>query len=163
MSITDVDTSTQSGKVAVTDTLILKIDDEGSYTPGWDSDVTASNGGMLQIVFTPNAGAGDTTLNYVLTIANNTYDPDGEGSGAAVAIFTVGGDATAHTDPKVIISGSFEFTAGNASATTEINLAQIQAALGVNGSFTLPTLDDYTAYKTALDNVKLVLTITEAE
>lgn len=158
LGITDVNTNTQTGKVAVTDTLILKIDDnDGSYTPAWDIDVTDAVAGKLLIAFTPNPGADNTTLKYTITIANNTYTPHT----APVAIFSVNGDKTAHTEAEEVLSGTFTYTAGNASATEEITFADITASLGVNGDFTLPTLDDYNNYKTALQNVKLILTITE--
>ena len=158
LGITDVNTNTQSGKVAVTDTLILKIDDnDATHTPAWDADVSGVGAGKLQIVFTPNSGANDTVLKYEIKIAENSYDP---GTGA-VAIFGVSGDKTAHATEKTVLEGTFNYTVGDPNATKEITLSDIQAKLSVNGDFTLPTLDDYNNYKTALGNVQLTLTVSE--
>lgn len=163
LSITDVNTTTQSGKVAITDTLILKIDDEGNYTPGWDSDVTTQNGGTLQIRYTPNQGAGNTTLRYTLTIENYSYDPDGEGANPAVSIFGINDDFSVKTGAQTILTKDFNFTAGQAYITEDITLKQITDVLKVNSSITLPTESDYIKYQNAVKGVKLVLTITEVE
>ena len=159
LGITDVNTLAQTGSIAVTDTLILKIDDNaGDHTPGWDADVAGAEAGKISIVFTPNSGANDTTLKYTVTIANNTYTPEG---GVAQPIFTTDTITAAHTDAKVVLTGTFTYTASNANATHEISLDDIKNVLSVNGTITLPTIDDYTAYSTALSNVDLMLTVEE--
>ena len=159
LGITDVNTLAQTGTITVTDTLILKIDDNaGNHTPGWDADVNAGNAGKISIVFTPNSGANDTTLKYTVTIANNTYTPEG---GSAQPIFTTDTIDAAHTEAKVVLQGTFDYISPNASVTKEILLADITSELSVNNAFTLPTIDDYNAYSTALDNVVLKLTIEE--
>ncbi len=159
LGITDVDTKTVSGSIAVTDTLILKIDDEGNFTPGWDSDVTAANAGNLQMVFTPNPGANDTTFTYTVTIKNNTYTPDG---GQAVGIFKVNGDATAKADAVTVLTGTFNYTHGQSEiCKAVITLDDIKAVLVPNDAITLPTINDYTSYSTALADVELIVTIVE--
>ena len=159
LGITDVDTKTVSGSIAVTDTLILKIDDEGNFTPGWDSDVNSSNAGNLQMVFTPNPGANDTTFTYTVTIKNNTYTPDG---GQAVGIFEVNGDASAETDEVTILTGTFNYTNGQSElCKAVITFDDIKTKLVPNDDITLPTINDYTNYSAALANVELIVTIVE--
>ncbi|MBQ7095628.1 MAG: hypothetical protein IJN80_04195 [Clostridia bacterium] len=159
VGITDVDTSAQSGRIAVTDTMILKIDDNaGNHKPGWDADVNASNGGMLQIVFTPNSGAGDTTLKYTISVAKNTY---GDSNPAPIFKIGDGSSFTAHDDAEDVLTGTFDFTAGTTQAIKEITLADIQNVLKVNDDIVLTTIEDYNAYSTALSKVELVLTVEE--
>lgn len=163
LGITDVDTNAKSGKIAVTDTLILKIDDnEGNHKPAWDTDVTAANGGNLQIVFTPNSGAGDTTLNYTITVAKNSYTDD---DSTAKPIFVTKDGTTvtaAHAEAKTIMSGSFSFDAGEPQAVKTITFADVIAVLDVNNTIELTDLEEYEAYKTALEGVELTLTVSEA-
>lgn len=158
LGITDVNKSAQSGKIAVTDTLILKIDDnDGNHNPDWDEDVTSTNGGNLQIVFTPNSGAGNTTLNYAITIAKNKYTDNG----ADKPIFLATGITDAHDGEETILTGSFNYVAGQAQATETIEFDEFMAALDVNNTIELTDLNEYEAYKTALDGVVLTLTVTE--
>lgn len=159
LGITDVDTRTVSGSVSVTDTLILKIDDEGNFTPGWDSDVTAANAGNLQMVFTPNPGANDTSFTYTVTIKKNTYTPDG---GQAVGIFKVNGDASAETGEVTVLTGTFNYTHGQPElCKAVITFDDIKTKLVPNDAITLPTINDYTSYSAALAEVELTLTIVE--
>ena len=162
LGITDVDTNAKSGKIAVTDTLILKIDDnEGNHKPGWDTDVTTVNGGNLQIVFTPNSGAGDTTLNYSITVAKNSYTDD---DSTAKPIFVTKNGTTitaAHAEAKEIMSGTFSFDAGEPQAVKTITFENIMAVLDVNNTIELTDLVEYEAYRTALDSVELTLTVSE--
>lgn len=161
LGITDVDTNAKSGKIAVTDTLILKIDDnDGNHKPGWDEDVTDLNGGNLQIVFTPNSGAGDTTLEYTITVAVNSYNDDG----TAKPIFVTKDGTTvtaAHADAKTIMSGTFRFDAGQPQKVETITFENIMAVLDVNNTIELTDLEEYEAYETALDSVELTLTVSE--
>lgn len=162
LSITDTDTDTQSGRVSVTDTLVLKIDDEGDYTPGWDSDVTAQSAGNLQLLFTPNPGASDTTLKYTVSIENNTYTaPD---SSEAVGIFKINGVATANVAKTTILEGTFTYDAGQTGICQEtITFAEITNVLKPNDEVTLPTIEHYEKYADALDNVVLSVTIVEVQ
>lgn len=158
LGITDVNTTAQSGKISVTDTLILKIDDnEGNHIPGWDAEVTGATAGNLQIVFTPNSGAGDTTLNYTITIAKNKYT---DGS-VDKPIFTTTSITDAHDAAETILTGSFSFSAGETQAIKEISLKDITDVLKVNSDIELTDINEYNAYKTALDGVELVLTVSE--
>ena len=154
LSITDVDTNTTSGTVSVTDTLILKIDDNsGNHVPAWDADVTETNGGSLDILFTANSGAPKTTLQYTITVARNTYTPDG---GSALPIFVTKDGTTinaAHTDAKAIITGTIVYdpeTNDTGKVTESISLADITNILDLNSNIQLPLQDDYTAFRNAL-------------
>lgn len=153
LGITDVNTNIKTGSVAVTDTLILKIDDNNAtLTPAWDADVTDSNGGNITMVFTPNQGASTTQFRYTVTLANNTYESQ--------PIFTTDTITAAHTTAEEILSDTFTFTAGQASATATITLSDITDVLSVK-AIQLPTITDYNNYRTALNGVQLVLTIEE--
>lgn len=147
LGITDVDTRAETGRLEVTDTLILKIDDNaGDHKPAWDDDVNASNAGTIQIVFTPNSGASTTQFKYTISIEGNDYNGQ--------PIFNV-------ADPANILTGTFTYTAGDDKAIHNITLGDITPVLQVNGNIVLGTLADYTAYKNALDGVTLKLTIEE--
>ena len=172
LGITDVDTNAQTGKISITDTLILKIDDnDGNHTPGWDTDVTVATGGNILIRFDPNTGASDTSFTCTFTIENNIYD--------GKPIFTFTG---IDTDPVALAASQevseTEFTykvsgkdnlmtdgviTGNKVGYAEkiITLGSITDRLTVNDTITLPTITEYEAYKEALDNVVLKLTISE--
>ena len=166
LGITDVDTSAQSGRISVTDTLILKIDDnDGSHTPGWDEDVTNLTAGNLLIRFTPNSGASDTTFTCTFTIENNVYD--------GKPIFKFTGIDTSDLNASQQISQT-EFTykvngEGNLYGTDNkveyaekiVTLSDITQRLFVNDEITLPTITEYEAYQTALSKVVLKLTISE--
>ena len=150
LGITDMDTSAKTGKISITDTMTLKIDDnDGSHIPGWDEDVANTNsGGLIQIRFIPNSGAATTEFNYVVSVENNTYGSE--------KIFDVANE-------NAVLTGSFTYTAGTTEKIHEIAYAEMIAALTVNDSFELTTEADYLAYKTALDSVVLKLTITEVD
>lgn len=162
LGITDVDTNAKSGKIAVTDTLILKIDDNyGNHRPGWDGDVTTDNGGNLQIVFTPNSGAGDTTLNYTITVAKNSYTDD-DHTDKPIFVTKDGTTITAaHADAREIMSGTFDFFAGDSQAVKIITYTEVIAKLDVNNTIELTDLVEYEAYRAALEDVKLTLTVSE--
>jgi len=170
LGITDVDTNAQTGKISITDTLILKIDDNaGNHIPGWDEDVTVENGGNILIRFDPNSGASDTSFTCTFTIANNIYngqpififDDIDESNLAAVQTisqttftYNVSGEGN-----KTIEGGAPSDLIGAAEKT--ITLKSITDRLTVNDDITLPTIEDYEAYRDALDNVVLKLTIAE--
>lgn len=166
LGITDVDTSAQSGRISVTDTLILKIDDNNqTHTPDWDIDVTDQTGGNLLIRFDPNSGASDTSFTCTFTIENNIYD------GKPIFTFT-GIDTDNLTASQQISQTTFTYKVNGEDnkygeedvvgyAEKIVTLNDITSRLSVNSAITLPTITDYEAYETALSNVVLKLTIDE--
>ena len=154
LTITGTADGGKKGVISITDTLVLTIDDNnGTHNPGWDADITGAEAGTLSILFTPNTGAPTTVFEYYLTITNYTY------SGGS--IFNVGEDKSNAIDGQQVIYGTFTYTNGDPNATQTFTCADIQNALGLNTSLKLDALSEYTEYKTALDNVKLTLTVQE--
>lgn len=168
LGITDVDTSAQSGRISVTDTLILKIDDNlGEHKPGWDTDVSDQTGGNLLIRFIPNSGASDTEFTCTFTIENNIYD------GKPIFTFdNIDTDAADLVGSQQISKTTFTYkVSGEGNLYGEQNvvgyaekivtLDDITRRLRVNGEITLPTITEYEAYEAALRKVVLKLTISE--
>lgn len=155
LSITDVDTKTESGSFSITDTLSLKIDDnDGSHTPAWDVDVTGADAGTVGITFTPNSGAPLTTLQYSIIISNNSYTPAG---GEAMPIFVTKPGAAnqiteAHSNEIVVLQGTFVYDPAISTNPVgkTIRLEDIQAVLDVNDEINLPQLSDYQNFNKAL-------------
>ena len=172
LGITDVDTNAQTGRISVTDTLILKIDDNsGNHVPGWDTDVTEATAGNIKIVFVPNSGASNTSFKCVFTIENNIYNGQPIFTFADIDITEsalIGSQKISETEFTYRVDGVGNImedgtVTGNliGSAEKTITLNSITSRLSVNDAIALPTIADYNAYKTALSNVVLKLTITE--
>ena len=173
IEITVANTDTPSGKIQFHNSLALWIDDEGTgkenvanYTPGWDDYYApggegAANAGALEIVFVPEAGATNVTLQYTLYIKadTNTYvdwingDPSNTQS---VQILDVENEAN-------IVTGTFtyDFTKpmgadlgdGNLNGKVVWTYEQFIALFPVNDGFTISTADEYEHFADTLKDL----------
>ena len=166
----DLNTNIEAGTVSFADSLVLKVDDvTGNHNPGWTAGIDDADKGRIVMTFTPNSGASDTYLKYTITMTNNTFDIDGGGAEPEVPIFTTTANVAtgteeitaAHAGAKTILVGYITHTAGSSTTSHAILASEIEDILTVNQTITLPTLTDFNNYSTALNNVKLTLTVEE--
>lgn len=163
VSITLANSSTPSGTIKIHNTLALIVDDESAntgkpkYTPGWDDYTkTMGTGGTLDLEFEPATGASKVTLQYTITIKNNTYTDTEAG---AVPIFTY--DAVAGEAVEVVAKGTFVCDVHDPEAHQVWDYDDFIALLRVNDTFQVDTLDQYTAYAAAVKGVELVISVEE--
>ena len=167
LSITGAQSDTTKGIIAITDELVLTIDDDDAqgtrdHKPNWSNSV--QNPGQVKITFTPNTGASTTSFRYYITIGNVSYTCPDEHN---VTIFNVtnADDKLAGVEGIQIISGTFEYEGGsNAPVVVTITAAQLQTALKLNTDVLLDTFEEYNAYSEHLNqNVALTLHVEEVE
>lgn len=155
LSITQATFNGKSGSFSVTAPSTLKIDDIGGYTPGWSTECA----GALELKFTPTAGALTTTIEYTITILNNEYDdPD---FGKQPIINLVGNSAQGYdvVDGKIV--GTFEYTAGDESASKVWTIEQVKQMLVVNDAYTVDTHEEYQIYAPIVQGVQVRIDIKE--
>lgn len=161
LTVTQATESGASGLLNITLPTVIKIDDVGSldandelpnYTPGWSED---SNGSFV-FTFTPNTGAGVTTLKYVVTLSNNTYLDDGA---TEVKIFNVE-DADPDTDGVQIVG---TFTYDPAIPGSNVKTVALNELLPVNQTYTVGTYAEHTEYSRVLNGVKIDVVLSEVE
>jgi len=161
ITITQGVESGASGTLAVSTPTVMKIDDVGSlssedalpnYTPGWSSECA----GEFVFTFTPNVGAGITTLQYTFTISNNTYLDDDTTN---VSIFDVT-DADPAKDGVQIV-GTFTYNPEVADSNVHtISLGDWKdTLLPVNQSYTVSTYAEYEKYADTLSKITIHVTL----
>ena len=173
ITITDAHVSGVYGVMdVVSDTLSLKIHNTGNYVPGWTDYSTGDVGGKLAIMYDIYDGApAEITVNYTVTIENNLWDMDGDGT-AETPILNL---ATAREGlaENEILKGSVTIdgvaNAGTTVTAVEWNWAAIAKTgagdagwLEVNtagGTLALETYEEYTRYRDAVKDIKISVAI----
>ncbi len=161
ITITQGVESGASGTLAVSTPNVMKIDDVGSlsnedellnYTPGWSSDCV----GDFVFTFTPSLGAGVTTLQYTLSINNNTYLDDDTTN---VSIFNVTDEDSAKEGVQII--GTFTYDPAVAGSNVHtISLGDWKdTLLPINQGYTVSTYAEYEKYASVVSNIIIHVTL----
>ncbi len=188
LGVTDAITSTAKGSIAISNMLpTLSINDNapagqdakapGDYMPEWDSAIQNGEQNNLTISFTTNSGAAGDEQGYIYILI--AFVLQGDNSYNGNPIFTVtdenaGGELDAYiiSDKNAVTADDIVFhyaimkcrvvADGTAQTfTKKITPKHFIDQLTVNGSFTVPTLEDYENYSAAVESNKVYVVVTE--